>query len=538
MIKKDIFLFVSAFILMKAGVVAMEIEVEPRKRFMPVFKQIVHFHDFLSGPQPDIVTMADLSSQSKSTMAKANQAAIDSDLIMANSFLEFGERLLNGTLTGDQFFRETLLESRLQYLSNRTRRAVNSCRKKDFLLPSDPYCFEYMRQYQLKSSNAASNEYANARNVQRYQFINLLCSILYKILRRDELSAETVKLLRASPQLWRLLKGETNDLGHPDEAGGFAIVKAYLQHPFRGNEGLGGKWGLNPLEKAVTRIKNKVICPLWEQEKLFNDSALYEAHVEKKTHFFRFRGLGCPPEQGITRELTLFELGEWKQELPYPSFLQPVPQAIEVEEVITLKEPSFFETFSFEQLEEKEEELTIQDELSSQSVLSSSLAQSSQTSAMNEEIIAEPTVEQIASYLETSTSSQLTTSSTVLPVPPASTSCSFDFIMPSGIRKFHALMPETSYPIQQLSYDDQDFVNQIFDGRRFRTITFKEFKLFWERQKGSIAESHGGSHKLLIGPKGDSLFGTYAHGGGQTYTPKTIKYLQAALWYIGCRPSE
>ncbi|MBY0500591.1 MAG: hypothetical protein K2P93_01135 [Alphaproteobacteria bacterium] len=517
---------------------------EPRKRFMPVFKQIVHFQEFLGGPQLDIAVMADVSSHSRSSIAKANQAAIDSDLNMATNLLDFGERLLNGTLTGDQFFRETLLQSRLQYLSNRTIRAINSCRKTDLILPSDPYCFECMRKYELKSNNEASNEYANARNVQRYQFLNLLCSTLYKILRRDELSEGTVKLLRASPKLWPLLRGETKDLGHPDEAGGFAIVNAYLQYPFRGGEGLDGKRGLNPLEKAAIRIEKKVFCPLWEQEKLRNDAALCEAHYEKRTNFTPFEGLGCPSDQGIYQELTLFECGEWKEDLPYPPFLQPVRQNVESEEVVTLNEPSFFEAFPFEQLEESEEVLAIQDELAPQVMFSSSLSQSGQSlitaRSIDEEVVAEPAAEQVDSYEETSASSCLTPGSSALPAPSASasTTYSFDFIMPSGIRKFHAFMPQTPYLIQQLAAQDQAFVDQIFDKRRFRTLTFKEFRLFWEKQKGTIVSSHGGSHQLLIGPKGDSLFGTYAHGGGQTYTPKTIKYLQAALWYIGCRPSE
>ena len=110
--------------------------------------------------------------------------------------------------------------------------------------------------------------------------------------------------------------------------------------------------------------------------------------------------------------------------------------------------------------------------------------------------------------------------------------------MPSGIRKFHALMPTTSYAIRELDRGDQGFIDDIFHDRRFARITYKEFKRFWENQKGRIITNHGGSHRFLIGPKRDSLFGTYTHGGGQTYTHKTIKYLRAALWYIGCRPSN
>ncbi|MDZ4323396.1 MAG: hypothetical protein U1A05_04850 [Alphaproteobacteria bacterium] len=85
---------------------------------------------------------------------------------------------------------------------------------------------------------------------------------------------------------------------------------------------------------------------------------------------------------------------------------------------------------------------------------------------------------------------------------------------------------------------DQNFIDSIFDAREFKKITYGDFETFWVKQGGKIEGSHGGSHRLLVGPKRDSLSGTYTHGKGQTYTPKTIKYLRAALWYIGCRPSN
>ncbi|MBX9697233.1 MAG: hypothetical protein K2X53_04015, partial [Alphaproteobacteria bacterium] len=51
-----------------------------------------------------------------------------------------------------------------------------------------------------------------------YQFVNSLILGLYKIAEPKELSEKTRLLIRASACLHGLLKGETDDLGHPDEA--------------------------------------------------------------------------------------------------------------------------------------------------------------------------------------------------------------------------------------------------------------------------------------------------------------------------------
>ena len=535
MIKKYIVLFVSVFLLMiREGFAMQSEEMDPARRFMPVFRQIVRFQEFLSGPQPDIAESADLSSQSKMSLKKANQVAIDSDLAFANKILEFGELLLQGKLSGDQFFQETLLETRLQYLVKRTEKAIQSIDKKDFLLPSDSELLSHIAPYlDLKSSNATSNNFAIRRNIQRYQFLNFLCSTHFKIMRREELSKRTIGLLRASPHLWSLLKDETIDLGHPDEAGGFAIVKAYLKHPFSGSEGLAGLRGLNSLEKAAKRIEQKYPCPLWYQEKLFNDAELYKAHFKGtgKNYFIPFKGLGCSGSEGVwLQNPTPFEYGLWKDPLPFPSFLRPFKPTGE-EEIILIREPSFFETFPFEELDEKEEEIPIPaGPILLQDVRARVLeSQDLVIASTEEEFVSDSRVQDVETIKIPVSASNNST---------ARCSSSSDFVMPSGIRKFHALMPTSSYAIRELDRNDQDFIDDIFHDRKFSSITYKEFKYFWESQKGRITTSHGGSHHLLIGPKGDSLFGTYTHGGGQTYTRKTIKYLRAALWYIGCRPSN
>lgn len=467
-----------------------------RERFMPIFRKIVQFQEFLSTSElsADVIEKANLSAYSKEEAKKAHQVTIDNDINLADQLLEIGEMLLDGKLTADQFFRDTLLKTRLQYLSNRTQSAIDTCQRKKLILPSDPYCFDHMQNFQLKSDNKKFNKIARARNVQRYQFLNLLCSSMFNILRRDELSEETVKLLRVSPQLWPLLKSETYDLGHPDEAGGFAIVSAYLQHPFKEGQGLRhDERRTTSLNKAAKRIERNVRCPLWEKNKLLNDAYLYRTYY------------------------STLSLPEAELPLPYPAFLQPTSHSTEIEEVVFPHEPSFFETFPFEKFDEPEEEIPVPSPLEGQSESAegpSRVADSSGPSCS----FAPPT--------------SIVSSSSSMP------SSSSDFIMPSGIRKFHDLIPLSPYADRELDKSDQSFIDKIFDVRGFKNITYGDFEVFWIRQGGKIVGSHGGSHRRLVGSKGDCLSGTYTHGRGQTYTPKTIKYLRAALWYIGCRPSN
>lgn len=501
MIKKYVLLFFSAFLLMNLEGAALNSEDEDssatRERFMPIFRKIVQFQEFLSTPElsTDDIEKTNLSAHSKKEAKKAHQATIDNDINLADQLLEIGEMLIDGKLIADQFFRDTLLKTRLQYLSNRTQWAIDTCQEKKLILPSDPYCFDHMQKFKLKSDNKKFNKIARARNVQRYQFLNLLTSSMFKILRRDELSEETVKLLRVSPQLWPLLKGETHDLGHPDEAGGFAIVSAYLQHPFKKGQGLRhDERRLTALKRVATRINKNVHCPLWETRKPLNDGYLYRTHYP------------------------ILSLPEVVLPLPYPAFLQSTTHSAEKEEVTFPQEPSFFDTFPFEKFDDAEEEISVPSPLEEKS-----------------ESIEEPSVFADRSGPSCYSAPPPTFIASSFTSTP---SCSTDFIMPSGIRKFHDLIPLSPYADRELDKSDQSFIDKIFDVRGFKNITYGEFKAFWTRQGGKIVGSHGGSHRRLVGPKGDSLSGTYTHGRGQTYTPKTIKYLRAALWYIGCRPSN
>ena len=272
-----------------------------------------------------------------------------------------------------------------------------------------------------------------------------------------------------------------------------AIVSAYLQHPFKKEEGLRpNEKRSTSLNRAATRIERNIHCPLWEKNKFSNDEYLYKTYS------------------------SILSLPEVELPLPYPAFLQPTSHTTEIEEVVSLG-PTFFDTFPFEKLDEPEEEIPVLSSLEGQS-----------ESAEGPSRVADSSGPSCSSAPPTS----IVSSSSSMP------SSSSDFIMPPGIRKFHDLIPLSPYADRELDKSDQSFIDKIFDVRGFKNITYGDFEAFWIRQGGKIVGSHGGSHRRLVGSKGDCLGGTYTHGRGQTYTPKTIKYLRAALLYIGCRPSN
>jgi len=122
---------------------------------------------------------------------------------------------------------------------------------------------------------------------------------------------------------------------------------------------------------------------------------------------------------------------------------------------------------------------------------------------------------------------------------PASTfSFTRDWVLPHGLRSFHGQMLRFNHPILSLNVGHQYIVDRLFDPHQQCNVTFKEFKILWKAAKGKIIGSHGGSHKQLIGPNEEPLFGIFAHGNNQTYRKNYVQYLQTAVLYIGLRPAQ
>ena len=110
--------------------------------------------------------------------------------------------------------------------------------------------------------------------------------------------------------------------------------------------------------------------------------------------------------------------------------------------------------------------------------------------------------------------------------------------MPRGLRTFHAQMLSIAYPVI-LNPKHQDKVDLLFDSKSQCNTTYKDFKTLWEGNGGFILANSGGSHRTLQYPKHVNLFGIYQpHGTNTGYGKKAIDYLQAAVLYIGLRPTN
>lgn len=112
-----------------------------------------------------------------------------------------------------------------------------------------------------------------------------------------------------------------------------------------------------------------------------------------------------------------------------------------------------------------------------------------------------------------------------------------DWNLPRGLRLSHQhmLFVET-YPVHRAANQHQEIVNRLFCPSQWMNVTFAQFESLWKSEKGKIQSGSGGSHKELIGPRNEKLFGIWAHGNNQTYGSNYIKYLQTAVLYIGLKP--
>jgi hypothetical protein len=342
-------------------------------------------------------------------------------------------------------------------------------------------------------------------NIERYQLIVSLIKKLFQILTIDELTQKSINLLCASPALWDILQNKTTNLGHEDQSGGYIKVKVYMDY-FKCD-----------MAQALLKIIHRTHCPKWEKNKKNYDVYLYESHFIPKKKFVESKILGANG-RGMFFTLTDYENGEC-DDLPYPDFLKTQP------EHTFLESESFFDTFDFDLLSD-EVDIPPETTLLSAKNIDNNTNNTQQIDTLEEK------QENIIDHSEPAINNDI-----IFDKIQNKIADDKDYLAPSGIRKFHNLMPETPYPALSLKKKDQKFVDRIFNSKTSHTISFGEFKNFWKKMDGQIIEETGSSHKQLIGPSGDPLYGVSAHNDAHTYGKNTIKYFRAALYYIGCRPN-
>jgi hypothetical protein len=112
------------------------------------------------------------------------------------------------------------------------------------------------------------------------------------------------------------------------------------------------------------------------------------------------------------------------------------------------------------------------------------------------------------------------------------------WVPPRGIRLFHDLMPLSAGTSVELPNNKQEIVDRLFDPAQQCHVTFSQFRSVWEATGGRIHGNHG-SHRFLKDAHGTTIGGLFMRGrDNQTYGPKSVAYLQAALLYIGVRPTR
>jgi hypothetical protein len=479
-------------------------------RFDPILKEIIKFQEFEIEAQEKLE-----KAQNKNETIKTQIDNIDNDEILEkfskkyntyqdeqiNKFFELITKLQHNEISGSDFL-EQLLKDRLHGLIYLRSRTLIS---QTYFLNMPPLDEKLFKLWARDDSNESMqyNMLVKKNNITRYQLTVILIKKIFQLLNIEELSPQTLKLLRASPFIWPILQNQTNDLGHHDQSGGYIKIKTYMDY-FKCS-----------LITAIAKIKNNEPCPKWEKNKQNYDVYLYEANFIPKEKFIESKMLGAPKNSGVTIELTDYEAGEC-DDLPYPDFLKVQPERPFIES------ERFFDTFNFNTFNDEINEFEKAPVLSTEANLSS------------ENIINIIDINNIINFSELTPSESVSNDTIENNITSDSDN---DYFLPSGIRKFHNLMPEAPYPPRSLKKKQQKFVDRIFNSKTSHTISYGEFKKFWNKMNGQIIEDTGSSHKHLIGPKGDSLYGVAAHNDAHTYGKNTIKYFRAALYYIGCRPS-
>ena len=478
-------------------------------RFDPILKEIVKFQEF--------------EAETKKYMDESfyqNSEMLDSmTLSQRNDFEEKKETSINNLetyiddlyknvldikknkKTGNDFL-EYLLEKHLNQIHERKCLLEQKISLFPIIPPTDDQLFKTWSLICKKPIYLKFNELIIKTNIKTYQLNIFLIKKIFQILTIDELSKKTIQLLRSAPMLWPILQNKTFNLGHLDESGGYIKVKIFMEH-FKCS-----------IEKALSFITFGPSCPAWEKKKKLYNVYWYESHFIPKKRFIESKNLGADGS-GIIYTLTDYEAGEC-DDLPYPDFLKVQPERPFIES------ERFFDTFNFDTFNDEINEFEETPVLSTEANLSS------------ENIINIIDINNIINSSESTPSESVSNDTIENNITSDSDN---DYLLPSGIRKFHNLMPEAPYPPISLKRKDQKFVDKIFNSKTSHTISYGEFKKFWNKMNGQIIEDTGSSHKHLIGPKGDSLYGVAAHNDAHTYGKKTIKYFRAALYYIGCRPS-
>ncbi len=475
-------------------------------------------------------------------------------------------------------FIHVLLTERLERLKLRSS-AKEAMFKTQAEFRKYPEKFENVRYERVAHTHPSMilKHYANDSVMRRqargdttfYQFVNSLIVGLYKIAEPRELSEKTRLLIRASACLHGLLKGETDDLGHPDEAiyqddsdprGKLFDLDLYETHIFK------SELVDMPL---LGYSKGKTIRIYMTQ---------YERSQEDRSYYYK----GIPP-------------------LPYPEWIAPKLVAVSDPQCSTpfagAAPASDKRTTTSKNMRIKADKSTILAPIDANSsreqkrllscapheavkvrgdyeikaeIVSIPTSSAVTSDCASHEVVKVPgdyenrTIDQAIQVdgldqviedmdhlkicedsdippakLQTAVSEKEKTYATASSYDTASSSGDQDRLAPRGMRLFHS---RQNHQFTTLRTRFEDLASRhattlisIHHHQQFKNVSYKLVAALWRHTCGpdSIRESTGSSHIVLLDAKGLEVGGTFAHGHSMTYSNKTIVYIREYFRMIG-----
>lgn len=444
--------------------------------------------------------------------------------IKANkSILELLQKFKENTITTDGIINKILF-LRFSFIDSRQKNTFifNKEPKGSILYgPTSPNIYDSLTSDQKILADKA---------IDKYQMFNRLIIGLSQLIDFRNLSTPTKELFRASKTLCSIIESQSSDLGHPDQT--------FIIGDNKGNE-------MSDWECFITYIRESETLYLHQYSTFYKSPEKTEIKGEKVT----------PREKKIFEPE--FEHPFASRELPYPDFLKPSQvnprSATELASLPNKEEKDH--THQNQQKKRKkhiklrtEKGISESSKLSSKSLETSLLANSAsalaplkqeKTSITKEEkvsanVISKDIME--ASNVGGSKSQPLHSQERTQEQETKNPLKSEPVLLrsrPRGAILYET--PRAHIRSNQLKGKHQATLEDIFDPKKFTSVTYKKLATLWRHINGenSISEGKRGSHKELRDSKDKVIAGIFAHGDSQTFGHRSIKYIRDALIEIG-----
>jgi hypothetical protein len=531
------------------------------------------------------------------TVCAANQRTAD---LYAKGLLDtmHGHRSLDSLLN-------LVLKERLELLERRSNAKTKMFEvmsqlknnpKKDVVMRCERVAYTHPSMIKKYYENDPVMQRQSRADTTFYQFVNSLIVGLYKLAEPKEVSEKTRFLIRASPCLHGLLKGETNDLGHPDEA-------IYVDE----SDSMGKEFDFYYYETYV--LKSELVnVPLLgyskgESIKIFmtqydrsqTDESYYYLGIpdlpypkwlERKVEIASTQSSSClaetittssPAKLSMTPENMLesknsqeskttveaMAASSSSKEMKHPQPVQngavrsdencntsnsieradvPTHDSKPMRDLENLPLESKYQKEAIEQIIGEMRDLQIRkpSPVLQENETSQGRADTSQGKTETPEGSYNKAMHPSLVFSSISPVTSRTIEANVKKPVISLTTSSNDQprLAPRGMRVFHPHTNQTFVTqltsLDQLKGKHSETHCAIFDYQRFQNVSFQKFAALWRKINGknSINDSTGGSHKELLDATGKVVIGTFSHGDAMTYTHKTIGYIREALELI------